>query len=136
MSYAILQGLRNTVSPSLPAFNHMIGLTNPSQAKDSDYPFVFYTPERESLDSSQQYLTGRYILLVGIRNGTYDESSGEFMGIKEILDTADAVKDAIRNNHTLGGLVIDAKVVEVFTDLGIQHPYYHAEIHVEVVRHD
>lgn len=135
MSYAVLQELRNIISSALPTFNHIIGLTNPSQAKDSDYPFVFYAPERESLDSTQQYLTERYVLLVGIRNGSYDKNSREYTGIKDVLDTAEAIKDAIKNNYTLNSTVIDAKVGEVFTDLGIQHPYYHAEIHVEVVRY-
>ena len=135
MSYTVLQELRNVVSSALPAFNHIIGITKPSGAKDSDYPFVFYAPERESLDRTQQYLTERYILLVGIRNGSYDKNSREYTGIKDVLDTAETIKDAIKSNYTLNGAVIDAKVGEVFTDLGIQHPYYHAEIHVEVTRY-
>jgi len=129
----ILREMRKVVSSQLPSFQHVIGLRDPSDAKASDYPFVFYSVKEEEIDKTQQYKTTRIVLLVGIRNSTFNQDTQEYEGIVELFQVIETVKSALKENYTLNGSVITTRIQRSFTDLGVSHPFYHAEIHAEVI---
>ncbi len=134
--YQSLVQLRNVVSAGLPTYRHIIGLRSPESAKQSDYPFVFYAVSDELLDNSQQYKTQRCILLVGIENREYDKTNDVYKGVRDLINVTNTIKTLIKNNHTLNDSVINARVTKIMSDMGVRHPFYHAEIHVEVITHD
>ena len=131
--YQVLEILRSRLKTEFPDFNHLIGLRAAEEAKISDYPFFFYSVEREELDKSQQYETHETIILVGILEKTYDEAQKLYLGVKKLLEVVESIKNTLKQEPTLGGQVLNSKVSRVFTDLGIRHPFYHAEVHVEVL---
>lgn len=136
MDYAVLNGLKNTVSNYQPLtdyaftefgknFSHFIGNKLKERAKPEDYPFISYYPQEEEIDqlsNTELKIVSQTAIQYGIKNENIEQAT------RQILEVKQHIIECLKQNHRLGGLVSDVHIKKFETDQGYFQPYFFARL--------
>jgi len=139
MDYTVLNELKNTVSGYQALidyannefgkdFSHFIGNKLRERARPEDYPFISYYPQWEDvkeLSNVELKLISQTAIQYGIKNEDVEQAT------RQILDIKEHITECLRQNHRLGGLVLDIQVKKFETDQGYFQPYFFARILIQ-----
>jgi len=132
MRSIVLKSIKEHLQGKMQGYKHLDNVINPNNVKSSDFPFISYIPTNAKINYemyNKEIYKSNWELVIYI--GIF--STGKDNAVIKLIDTISEIITNINqfDYSDING-VEDIKVSSCVTDKGIFHPYYYAEVVLDI----